>query len=92
MATNAPRKTVRPGSRGPDHARQAAWWREQLQLYRDSRGRIILEPQVEVPAGEAWLWKNPSAMRAVRQGLKDSADGNVVERGRFAKYADESDE
>ncbi len=41
---------------------------------------------------EAWLWKNPAAMKAVQKGLKDSSEGQLVERGSFAQYADRSDE
>jgi hypothetical protein len=51
------------------------------------KGRIILEPQVEVPAAEAWLWQNAAAMKAVQQGLQDSAEGRLVERASFAKDA-----
>ena len=43
-------------------------------------------------AVEAWLWKNPVAMKAVQKGLKDSAEGKLVERGSFAQYADEAEE
>lgn len=42
-------------------------------------GIIILHPKVEIPAEELWLWKNKEAMDTVRQGLEDSAKGNLVE-------------
>ena len=63
-----------------------------FKAYKNKKGCIVLEPQVEVPAAEAWLWKNPVAMKAVQQGLKDSAEGKLVDRGTFAPYADEADE
>ena len=31
-------------------------------------------------------------MKAVQKGLKDSAEGKLVERGSFAQYADEAEE
>ena len=34
----------------------------------------------EVPAEEAWLWQNPAALKSVQQGLKDSAEGRVLDR------------
>lgn len=92
MATNAARKTVRPDSKGRITLGKLASGVSSFKAYKDKKGRIILEPQVEVPAAEAWLWKNPAAMKAVQQGLKDSAEGKVVERGSFAQYADEADE
>lgn len=42
-------------------------------------GVIILHPKVEIPAEELWLWQNKEAMASVRQGLEDSAKGNLVE-------------
>ena len=42
--------------------------------------RVMPEPPVEVPAAEAWLWQNAAAMQSVQQGLKDSAEGKLVDR------------
>lgn len=42
-------------------------------------GVIILHPKVEIPAEELWLFQNKEAMASVRQGLEDSAKGNLVE-------------
>ena len=50
-------------------------------------GRIILEPNVEIPAKEQWLWKNKTVLKQVKNGLQDSASGKVKSRGSFAKYA-----
>ncbi|WP_316413758.1 hypothetical protein [Mesoterricola silvestris] len=49
----------------------------------DSKGRNILEPEVEVPGAEAWLWQNPSAIKSVQQGLKDSFEGKLLNPGSF---------
>lgn len=49
--------------------------------------RIILEPMAEIPAHELWLYKNPEALKAVKEGLKQSKEGRVRSRGSFAKYA-----
>jgi len=46
-------------------------------IYTNSFGQIILDPQVTVPASEAWLFKNPDAITAVRQGLAEAAQGKV---------------
>lgn len=55
----------------------------------EDHGRLILEPNVEMPAREKWLWENEIALKQVKQGLQDSAKGKVKARGSFAKYVDE---
>ncbi len=46
-------------------------------IYHNSIGQIILDPQVTIPASEAWLFNNPDALALVRQGLSDTAQGRV---------------
>jgi hypothetical protein len=48
---------------------------------------ILLRPNKEVPADEAWLWENKAALAAVREGLAQSGRGEVHDLGSFAKYA-----
>jgi hypothetical protein len=46
-------------------------------IYANSIGQIVLDPQVTIPASEAWLFKNPEALAAVRRGLDDAVKGRV---------------
>jgi hypothetical protein len=46
-------------------------------IYANARGQILLDPQVTVPASEAWLFKNPEALALIRQGLDDASNGNL---------------
>jgi hypothetical protein len=46
-------------------------------VYVNNLGQIVLDPQVTIPASEAWLFKNPEALGAVRRGLADAAEGKV---------------
>jgi hypothetical protein len=46
-------------------------------VYSNSLGQIILDPQVTIPASEAWLFNNPDALASVRRGLNDAAQGRV---------------
>jgi hypothetical protein len=46
--------------------------------------RIVLEPMMEVPVDEAWLFENKEALKKVLTGL--SQKGTVI-RGSFSKYA-----
>ena len=89
MPTSGPRKTVRPDSKGRITLGSLAAGASSFKAYKDTKGRIILEPQVEVPAAEAWLWTNTAAMKSVQQGLKDSAEGKPVDRGSFASHVKE---
>lgn len=52
-------------------------------------GRIILEPNIEIPAKEKWLWENKEALQQVSRGLKDSAESRTKFRGKFSKYVDD---
>jgi len=46
-------------------------------IYSNKLGQIILDPQVTIPASEAWLFNNPDALASVRRGLSDAAQDNV---------------
>ena len=46
-------------------------------IYHNSLGQIVLDPQVTIPASEAWLFNNPKALASVRRGLADAAQGKV---------------
>lgn len=50
-------------------------------------GVLMLYPKVEIPATEAWLFKNPQGLKSLKKGLEDSANGRVVQRKSFAEYA-----
>ena len=51
-------------------------------------GQILLDPIVNIPETEIWLWKNQSALSSLKQGLKEAEAGETQDRGSFAKYAD----
>lgn len=50
-----------------------------FKAYTDGN-KIILEPMAEIPAKELWLYKNPEALKEVKEG-------KTIKRGSFAKYA-----
>ncbi len=54
---------------------------------KQADGKIILEPFVEIPADERWLWENKKALESVMRGLDDAKAGRLVSLGSFAKYA-----
>ena len=49
---------------------------------------MIDAKKVSIPESERWLFENPEALAAVKQGLKESAEGKGEYLGSFAQYAD----
>lgn len=82
-------RTVHPDSKGRIALGPLAKGISSFQVSNDKDGRIILEPFVEIPAREQWLFKNKAALQQVRKGLEDSAIGKVSKRDDFSKYVDE---
>ena len=56
-------------------------------VYSNDAGQIVLDPQVVIPAAEAWLFKNKSALDSVRRGLQELAEGKVVRKSSLAKHS-----
>lgn len=59
------------------------------QVYRNEAGQIVLDPQVMIPASEAWLFKNKKALASVRRGLDQSAAGKARKWRSFAAHAED---
>ena len=60
-------------------------------VYRDDAGRIVLDPQVSIPASEAWLFRNKTALASLRRGLAQAASGKTRMIGSFAAHADDDE-
>ncbi len=58
-------------------------------VYRDDRGRIVLDPQISIPASEAWLYRNKEALDSIRRGLNEAAERKTIRLGSFADFADD---
>ena len=66
--------------------------RERLSSFRIQRqndGKIILDPMVEIPAREHWIYKNKKALDDLIKGIEDAKAGRLKDRGSFAQYAKE---
>jgi len=49
----------------------------------------MIDPEkVSIPESERWLFENPEALAAVKQGLQESAERKGEYIGSFAQYAD----
>lgn len=50
----------------------------------NSSGQILLDPVVNVPERELWLWQNDEARESVRRGTSQAAEGKGRSLGSFA--------
>ena len=58
-------------------------------IYVNSAGQIILDPQVSIPASEAWIYKNEKVIGAIRSGLQAAKEGKIKKaREDYSKYLD----
>jgi len=51
----------------------------QFLVHRKDGGVIEIIPAETVPAREAWLFKNPTALSAVMEGLEQAREGKLSE-------------
>ena len=51
--------------------------------------KIILEPMVEIPAEESWIYENPKSLKAIQKGIKEAKEGKIVDRPSYAEFADD---
>jgi hypothetical protein len=84
-------KKVRPDAKGRISLGKFAPKGVSSYTVSNDRGRIILEPNIEIPAKEKWLWENKSALQQVKKGLEDSAAKKLKSRGNFTKFIDDED-
>ncbi len=82
-------KYLRPDSKGRIQLGKRAKGISSYKIIEEKDGCIVLIPQVEIPAKEAWLYQNKEALESVKKGLEDSASGKVKSRGSFAQFADD---
>lgn len=82
-------KTVRPDGKGRITLGKLTKEFSGYTLKESADGKIVLEPLVEIPAREAWLFRNQEALASVERGLKQSGEGKTKSLGSFAKYLKE---
>lgn len=50
---------------------------KRVRLYKNDRGEVLLQPIVEIPASEVWLFQNKESFESVKKGLKDASEGKI---------------
>ncbi len=81
--------TIRPDAKGRITLGKLAHGVCSFHATTDAKGRIILEPYTEIPASEMWLFDNKPALKAVKEGIGQAAQGRVKSHGGFAKFAND---
>ena len=50
---------------------------KRVRIYKNDRGEVLLQPVIEIPASEAWLFRNEEALKSIKKGLKDASEGKI---------------
>ena len=59
-------------------------------VYHNSLGQIVMDPQVNIPASELWIFENKDVLASIDRGIRESRDGKTINRGSFAKHVDDT--
>jgi hypothetical protein len=51
-------------------------------------GQILLDPIVNIPQRELWIWQNSVARSSLEVGIKQASSGELHDLGSFAQYTD----
>ncbi len=85
-------KTVRPDSKGRITLGKLTKEFSGYTLKESADGTILLEPLIEMPAREAWLFQNKEALGSVERGLKQSSERKTKSLGSFSKHLKDDNE
>ena len=61
---------------------------DQFKIYYGEDGDILLRPMVSISGKEAWVYRNPEALKRIRQGLSEAAEGKIAKVKNLKKFAD----
>jgi hypothetical protein len=60
-------------------------------MYANKEGQIVLDPQVTIPAAEAWIFEDKALLASFDKSVAESAKGKVIDRGSFSKYTKDAE-
>ncbi|CZO60809.1 hypothetical protein SCO11_01870 [Legionella pneumophila serogroup 1] len=82
-------KMLRPDSKGRISLGSIAKGISGFSMHQEPDGKVILEPFVEIPAKEKWLFENTAALQKVQTGLVQAKNGLLIDKGSFSQFADD---
>ncbi|MCL0065418.1 hypothetical protein M1N79_00795 [Dehalococcoidia bacterium] len=50
---------------------------KRVRVLQSQQGEVLLQPLIEIPASEIWLWQNEKALRDVLEGFRDAQEGRT---------------
>lgn len=50
---------------------------KRVKIFKNDHGDLLLQPLVEVPASELWVFENKEVLKSLRKGLRDAASGRL---------------
>ena len=50
---------------------------EEFQIFYGEDGDILLRPMVSILSKEAWIYRNPNILKAIREGLAEAKEGKI---------------
>src|SRR5262245_32044628 len=59
-------------------------------IHFNKDGQILLVPETTIPLREAWLHRNPGALKSVLTGLAQAEKGELQDLGSFGSHADDT--
>ena len=82
-------KMLRPDSKGRISLGALTKGISGFAMHQEKNGSIILEPFVEMPAKEKWLFENKVALNKVRKGLEQAKVGELIDKGSFSHFSND---
>ncbi|MDX2345576.1 MAG: hypothetical protein QNK11_01685 [Legionella sp.] len=82
-------KMLRPDSKGRISLGALTKGISGFSVHQKKDGKIVLEPFVEIPAHEKWLFENKAVLNQVKTGLKQAKEGQLIDKGRFSEFTED---
>jgi hypothetical protein len=82
-------KMLRPDSKGRISLGVLTKGISGFSMHQEKDGKIILEPFIEIPANEKWLFNNVGALSKVKTGIEQAKNGLLVDKGSFSQFSED---
>ncbi|MFC1481453.1 hypothetical protein ACFL6E_04305 [Candidatus Neomarinimicrobiota bacterium] len=60
-----------------------------MNIYVNAEGHILMQPMVQIPANEAWIWKNAEVRKSFAQAFEDLQAGRTIVVDDIDKFVDQ---
>lgn len=82
-------RMLRPDSKGRVNLGALSKGISGFSVHQERNGKIILEPFVEIPMNEKWLFENETVLNHVKKGLQQAKQAFRIEKGSFRQFIDD---